>query len=356
MNKQQKVTFIVCASSLLALGWLAMFIAGSKENTINSWWGVGLAVVTIIYGILGLLTAGHWSWLKSYVGKGIFFISLGLIMWGVGQAGWMYYVFKDPLTQSPPSHLLDILYFSSIPLWTVGIYMLSKATGAKYALRKTKGKLMVLILSVVMIIFSYYFLVVVARGGSAYFEQAFWKKFFDLGYSMGDAINFTLALSIFGLSFKRLGGKFKQPIISILVAFGLLFLADFAFSYFDGKDMYYNGDLSDLLYLAAITLLSLGICLLDPSKPRVVTSPQLEIATIPNTQEEQPSSQESEPSTSEQKQENPEGQVADNANQEIPSEQPAENYQGQSGDNPNENTPEQPEQKDQQDNIQDQTI
>lgn len=270
MNKNTKLGIIVSSAVLLFIFDLYLIITGTKGETLNAWWALIFAILTILYGVLGLITAKYWSWLRSKIGQSIFFISLGTIMWGIGQAAWSYYYFKYPNQEYQPQRILDVLYFSSIPLWFYGVLKLTKASGARYGLKKTKGKILVATLIPLMVLFSYYFLVIVARGGSAYFDQPAWEQFFDLGYSIGDAVIFTVALAIFGLSWKYLGGRFKTPIVVILIGFGLLYLADFVFSYVDGKDIYFNGDISDLLYLMAIITLTAATCMLDPSKAKPI--------------------------------------------------------------------------------------
>lgn len=290
MTKKIKVFIILAITILLTVIWLALYLTKTQSQMVNYWWQAGLAVLSIIAGILGLLTAKNWSWLKSGVGRGVFFISLGLIMWGLGQSGWAYYTIAYPGQEVVYNKLVDVLYFSSIPLWTYGVWCLSKATGAKYGLKSMLAKMTVIITSIIMMGVSYYFLIIVARGGSAYFEgQTIWNAFFDLAYAFGDAINLILAVVIFGLSWKYLGGRFKRPIIAILSAFGLIYLADFWFSYADGKGLYYNGHPCDLLYIAMVAIMGIGLCLLDPSaKASILTkmfaksNPQLkQAAEIP---------------------------------------------------------------------------
>jgi hypothetical protein len=266
MNKRLKLAIIISFSLILLVGQIILFVTATKEQTINYWWAAGLALLAITSGLFGLITAKNWSWLKSGVGQGVFFISLGTIMWGIGQAGWTYYLFKDPTVASPPSRILDVLFMSSIPFWLYGILKLSRATGAKYGLRKKSGKILAILLILIMAVASYYVLVVVARGGMDYFnDKPLFDIVVDLGYSIGEGIIFTLALVIFGLSWKYLGGRFKNPILTILTGFGILFFADFAFSYLNGQEKYYNGDISDLLFLVAFSVLGVGVCLLDPS-------------------------------------------------------------------------------------------
>lgn len=268
MKKNIKIGIIVVSTLLMIVSWAAIFFSNTRSTKINYWWQAAMAVVAILFGFLGLLTAKHWSWLKSSVGRSVFFVALGVIIWGIGQAGWTYFIFKYPNQESPPSRILDAIDYSALPIWGYGVFMLSKATGAKYGLKKLKGKLLVVGLAAIMIAASYYFLVVLARGGTAYFHQSFANTFFDLGYSIGDAIIFTLSLAIFGLSWKYLGGRFKKPIIAVLVGFGVLYLADFSFAYLDTRGRYFNGSLPDLLYMVMIAIFGLALCLLDPSKLR----------------------------------------------------------------------------------------
>jgi len=269
MSQKLKIYSIGIVSSLLVLTWLVLAVTNTRYEMVNYYWQAGLAAAAICFGIFGLTTAKHWSWLKSGVGQGVFLISLGLIMWGLGQAGWTYAVIKDPTYQTPPSHLIDILYSSSIPLWAFGMLRLSKATGAKYGLRGTGAKLGVVELIAVMFILSYYVLVQVARGGSAYFHSSDAVTiFFDLWYAAGDVVNLTLALAIFGLSWKYLGGMFKRPVLMILFGFAVIYLADFMFSFYDGKSQYYNGHWIDLLYVAMLAVFTVGLVLLDPSSPQ----------------------------------------------------------------------------------------
>ncbi|MEI6237191.1 MAG: hypothetical protein WCP03_01140 [Candidatus Saccharibacteria bacterium] len=267
MNKRIKLEIILALSVTLLVTQIALFLTNTKGQTPNYWWAAGLSLLAIVSGSLGLITAKNWSWLKSGVGQAVFFISLGTIIWGIGQAGWTYFLFKDPNIASPSSRLLDIFFMASIPLWFYGVLKLSQATGAKYGLKKLSGKLLALFLALIMAVASYYFLVIVARGGFNYFDgQSVFDIFVDLGYSIGEGLIFTLALVVFGLSWKFLGGRFKYPIIAILAGFGLLYFADFAFSYLDGQGKYFNGDISDFLFLVAFTVLGVGLCMLDPTR------------------------------------------------------------------------------------------
>lgn len=275
MNKKYKIITVVSVSAALAVYWLTLTLSHTKFTMANYVWQLALAAAAILFAVFGLLAARHWSWLKSGVGQGVFFISLGLLVWGIGNAGWGLAVINNPDNQTPPTHILDYIYFASIPLWTYGMIRLSKATGAKYGLRGIVPKVVVVIATIALFYLSHYLLIDIARGGYAYYHGwgDFQGVFFDIGYALGDAINMILALVIFGLSWKYLGGIFKKPILLILSGFVLIYLADFLFSYYDGKQQYFNGHWTDLLYLATVAVFGAGVCLLDPA-PFRKPSPQ----------------------------------------------------------------------------------
>jgi len=264
MSKRLKFIIILSITVFMEITWALIYFSHSVGKPANNWWQVGMSASGIIFGIFGMLTAAKWNWLKSGVGRGIVLISAGVFMWGVGNAGWTYYLFADPNQQNPPAHILDILYSSAIPLWFAGVVMLSRATGARYGLRRLRGKLFVAFIILLMSVVSWYLLVDVARGGASYFKEPFWNQFFDLGYSIGDAIIATVSIAIYGLSWKLLGGRFKLPILAILGGFVILYFADFLYSYLAGKNEYFNGDVADLLYMTTISALGLSATMLDP--------------------------------------------------------------------------------------------
>ncbi|HOR23648.1 hypothetical protein KBB76_01855 [Candidatus Saccharibacteria bacterium] len=273
MNKKTKIEIIVFTAVALLAFDLALIFTGTRGQTINAFWAMAMGFLTAFYGVLALITAKYWSWLHSKIGQAVFFIGAGNFIWGAGQLVWAYYFYRYPNQEYQPQRILDVLFFSAVPLWFYGVLKLTKASGAKYGLKKLKGKLLVLFLVVFMGALSYYLLVFLAREGSAYFNQPLWEQFFDLGYSVGDAIIFTVALAIFGLSWRLLGGRFKAPVIVMLAGFGVMYVADVLFSYLGGKELYYNGDISDMLYLAAVVIISAGACLLDPTKLKPIYAP-----------------------------------------------------------------------------------
>lgn len=249
----------------MLISWLLIYLSGSQGELTNNLWQAGMAGAALLFGTLGLVTAKQWGWMASNVGRAVFFLSLGLLFWGVGQAYWTYFLFAQPEQEVPQSHLLDLILFSVIPIWIYGVVSLSKATGAKYGLRSFGAKVIAVLLVLFMALFSYYSLVIIARDGELFPpDRTTWQSFFDLSFPIGDAVLLTLAILIFTYSWHYLGGRFKKSVLLILTGFVLLFLADFGFSFTDGNDTYYNGNVVDLLFILMVILLGLGLAHLDP--------------------------------------------------------------------------------------------
>ena len=247
---------------------ITLYISGITEGLLNDLYGVlFLGFIPLVGGINGLIIARRWGGTRSAVGRGIWFLSLGLISWALGT-----YIFSGVYNflldvEVPYPSFADVGYVLSLPLWIIGIVELSRATGAQYGLRSSQGKMLFLLVPVTIVAISYYLLVVVARGGSFDFTDSdVLKIFFDLAYPLGDVFILSLATLVYGLSYNYFGGIYKRAIYLILFGFILMYFADFSFSYTTTLGTWHPGDWVDLLFTAAMLVLSIGISMLDPKK------------------------------------------------------------------------------------------
>ncbi len=255
---------IILGIFIVMIGWwLFINIRGLQNTTENYLYGALLGILPVVGGILGLLNAKRWGNFKSAMGRTVFFLSLGLLTWGIGTLIFAYYNIYLNVAVPYPS-LADASYIISWVFWAIGMIDLSKATGVKFKLRRVAGRAMLFIIPIVTIIISYYALIVVARQGVIDFSGGALTTFFDLAYPIGDVVILTIALLIYGLSFNYLGGFFKWPIIIILSGFVLNYLGDFFFVYTTTITTYFVANWVDLLYTLAFFTLSFGAALLDP--------------------------------------------------------------------------------------------
>lgn len=250
--------FLVCYLLLLFVYWNILYFSGLRISFWNYFYSFAFSLIPLIGGFIGLFVSRSWGVLTSAVGKAVFFISAGLFSWGFGSMIWSYYNFFKHIAAPYPS-FADIGFVLSIPLWAIGVINLAKATGAKFGLRRTTGKFLLVLIPLLITVISYYLLVVIARGGVVTDSLVFSPKLiFDFIYPLSDVLILTLALIIFGLSFKYFGGQYKLPIFAILSGFAFMYLADFIFSYTTTINTFYNGDYGDLLFTIALSFITFG--------------------------------------------------------------------------------------------------
>ena len=269
MKKNKANIFLISYFLISLLWWIFLFVTGSKSGTNNYLFAFFYGFIPFLGGILGIINAKKWGLFKSALGKGIFLISLGLVTWSIGETIWTYYNFFLSVDIPYPSWA-DAGFILSWPLWAFGVFYLSKATGAKYGLRKNGGKIIALVIPLLAIIISYYLLIVVARQGVFDFSGSLLKTFFDLAYPIGDLVILTTAFWTLGLSFNFLGGIYRNTILFVLLGFLINYISDFGFVYGNTVGTYYTGNWSDLLYAIAMFVIAIGINGL--SVERVTTS------------------------------------------------------------------------------------
>ena len=242
--------------------WIGIQFSKITDLPINLVYSFSNGFLAIAAGVMGLLISKHWGGSKSAVGKAVLLISLGTTSWGLGTLTWSFYNFVLNIPVPYPSWA-DLGYALAVPLWTIGVFYLSKATGAKFSLRQLHGRLMLILLPLLAAVASYYFLYVVARQSSFEVEGGLLKIILDFYYPIGDWIILTIAFLVFGLSLQYLGGRFRWPVMITLLGFVFMFMSDFMFSYTTTVESYYNGHLVDLLFTVAIFVISFGITSFD---------------------------------------------------------------------------------------------
>lgn len=261
--KINKYTFFLVGFLLQnIIFWAGIQLSKITDLPINLLYSFSNGFLGTVAGVMGLLISKHWGGSKSAVGKAILLISLGTASWGLGTLIWSFYNFVLHVPVPYPSWA-DLGYALAVPLWTIGVFYLSKATGAKFSLRQLHGRIMLILLPLLAAAVSYYFLYVVARNSSFIVEGELLKIFLDFYYPIGDWIILTVAFLLFGLSLRYLGGHLKWPVMIILLGFAFMFISDFTFSYVTTVGSYYNGHFADLLFTVAIFIISFGVASFD---------------------------------------------------------------------------------------------
>ncbi|MDO8570106.1 MAG: hypothetical protein Q7R97_00790 [Candidatus Daviesbacteria bacterium] len=254
LQKSKFAWFIVVYYLFLLLWWLKLSILGEWIGSENYLFGTVYPILSLIGGINGLLISRIYGGWSSVIGKGIIFLSLGLLGQTFGQFIWTYYNVIAKIEVPYPS-LADFGYFALIPAYTLAAWMFAQAAGAKFSLRTSGGKIIALFIPLIAIVIAdILFLKNIGIDLSTPI-----KTFLDFGYPLGEIIPVSIALFTLTLSRNLLGGSMRNKILYLIGAFFFQFLTEYAFLYTAGDGTYINGGWNDLMYATSYTIMSLGI-------------------------------------------------------------------------------------------------
>ncbi len=244
---------------MLVVLWAVLFFTGTTEGFYNYFYSFLFGLIPFFSGIVAMKASWMWGGFKTAIGKAVFFIGLGIFLWGCGENIWSYYNFFMGVPAPYPS-LADLGFAPSIFFYGLGAFYLSKVTGAKFGLRNVYAKIFVVVAPLVLLALSYYAFVILARGGVLVPEgETALKTILDIAYPFGDFVGVTLAAVISGLSFRYMGGRYTLDIVAILLGLAVMTAADFIFSYTTTVGTYYNGNFGDLMLTTGLFFLSFGV-------------------------------------------------------------------------------------------------
>lgn len=256
MNKVQK--YFLFSFFALVIFWFFIFQIKPSSVVPGYVFSLFLGLIPLVGGIIAIVSSKDWTNLRGFISRGMFFMGIGLTLWGVGEMIWSYYNFFAHVSAPYPS-FADLGFAPSVFFYCVGTIYLARAAGADLGLKKSSAKLFAVIATLAMAFISYYVLVIVARNGVLLTPgDPILKAIFDIVYPLGDFISLTFAVVVSGLAFKNLTREYHIAILSVVVGLAVMFIADSVFSYTTTLGTYFNGDFGDLIFLVALFLLTFG--------------------------------------------------------------------------------------------------
>lgn len=240
---------------ILSVWWIVLCLSGIQSSSAHLVFGAVYGTTMSAFGaILGLQISRTWGGMRSYMGKAILFLSLGLLAQFFGQFVFSYYNIVLGVEIPYPS-LADIGYFGNIPLYIYGVMMVAKSSGVVVSMRKFGAQIQAVVIPVVMIAITYVsFLQKYEFAGTPLLTI-----FLDFGYPVGQALYVSIALLIWSLTYKILGGVMRSSIVMILIALLAQFVADYNFLLQNIHETWVNGGYGDYLYLVAYYLMTLAL-------------------------------------------------------------------------------------------------
>ncbi|MDB5169712.1 MAG: Signaling protein ykoW [Candidatus Saccharibacteria bacterium] len=252
--KEKTAYYIVFLLAIVYGGWwLVNFFMVSSGHKSLDYYSDTYAITALVGAVCGLYASKHWGGFKSVFGRALGFFSLGLLAQVFGQVTYSYYALVQGIEAPYPS-IGDIGYFGSIIFYALGVLLLAKALGARFKNASKAQQAVAIVLPLALLLTSYtLFLKNYESTGDTL------TTFLDFGYPLGQAVYVGLALLVYILSFKLLGGKMKSKILLLLTALLIQFSADFLFLYRLNEGQWYAGDVSDLLYQIAYFVMALAL-------------------------------------------------------------------------------------------------
>lgn len=249
---------LLISVSLIFLGfvvwWISFQAVVEAQGSSVNWFENTYGLIALVGAIVGFVAMKRWGGRKTVLGKALLFFSLGLLAQEAGQLISSYYT-QIAKTDLPYPSLGDVAYFGSVLLYIAAALHLTKISGAKFAFRQTKYRIIAVLVPVVLLSISY---VVLLKGYQLDTAHPL-TVILDLGYPLGQAIYISIAIVAYLLSAKQLGGVMKAGILTVIFALCVQYLSDFRFIYQVHHDQYVPGRLADLLYLLSYFLMSVAL-------------------------------------------------------------------------------------------------
>jgi hypothetical protein len=244
--------------------WLYFFfVSGYKQHPLGIFTQIPLIIIPITGGIVGLIRSRRWGGWKSAMGRALLSLSTGMVIWGAALGMWTYFIATGIAIPYPSS--ADYVFIWSPILWVYGLIQLSKVVGTPFGFRTTKERLIGVGATALVSLLAYYVLVVIAHGNTLGTpDETTTQLFFDYAYTLETLVTVVIVGTIFALSRKYLGGRYKKPVLFLFIGFFIHFLAIFFFVRTTGDGSYFNGNIADVFFTLAVYMESLGIINLDP--------------------------------------------------------------------------------------------
>lgn len=233
--------------------WLLINLTQLGENDIfRGFFSYTYGVVAFFGAFIGCCKVSlRWGGIKSVIGRAILMFAIGLFLQALGQLTYNYQIYVLKIENPYPS-IGDIFFFSTNFFYAYGIWLVARASGAYLSLKKTKGKIIAVLIPALMLLFAYLSIL----HNYQFDRNSPLASFYNFGYPTVQAIYISVTIMAYILSKKWLGGIMKNTMLLILFVFIVQYIADFTFVYQTLNDTWQLSGSNDLYYLISYSLMT----------------------------------------------------------------------------------------------------
>ena len=253
--RQKTTIFALIIFGLFTCVWIYLRLIVEATYIQREIIGATYGIMALYGGIVGLFVSKKWGGFKSYLGKAIIMLSLGLLAQEFGQIAYTVLGQLLPKGDIPYPSIGDIGYMGSVVLYIYGVWMLAKTAGIHISIKSLASKIQVVLIPGLILSASY-----IAFLSHYQFD---WSKplviFLDFGYPLGQSVYIAIAILVFTLSRRLLGGLMKPVIWFLIIALGVQYMADYMFLYTHAKGTWKAAGLNDYTYFVAYFMMTLSL-------------------------------------------------------------------------------------------------
>lgn len=239
---------------ILSVWWLALKLQYQPSDSSLELFSGTYWTMAMFGGIIGLRIARLWGGRKSHIGRALQMFSVGLLAQVFGQITYSLYTLVLHEEVPYPS-IGDIGYFGSVILYILGAVFLAQALSIHLSIKTYLEKIWALVLPAIIFVGSYF----VFLKGHEFDIASPWTVFLDLGYPLGAAVYLSIAILVYLLSRRFLGGMMRPVILILLLALGMQYVADFMFLYQQKNDAWVTAGINDFVYLFAYFVMTMAL-------------------------------------------------------------------------------------------------
>lgn len=239
--------------SLSILYWALFQLYTTNElKELNGFiFGTILAIFAILSGIFTLIRSFEWEFFRSFLGKSMFFVSLALFCWGIGQIMFILTSYYPIL-----ENYYDYAFVLIDPFYLIGIFYISKSLNT---FKEVVSNFKIFLIPIFVFGINIFFFSLIRNEEVS---SSITNFDFNLLFILGSIILSTFVISILILSSKRIGGKFKSALYFILIGLLFQYFADNLFEL--SPSFQTNGSLADLIFFLSILFVFNGVIKLNP--------------------------------------------------------------------------------------------